>query len=94
MMTKTFEITPENNPEIWALLQPPSLPESDPECVAYEFNFPESQYIAHGVDVDTAIEFAESWRRGEYLPIVGRPELDLVSRKLNQMQSQRLPLEK
>jgi len=26
MMTKTFEITPESNPEIWAILQPP-----DPE---------------------------------------------------------------
>lgn len=93
-MTKTFEITPENNPEIWAMLQPPSLPESDPECVAYEFPFPESEYIAHGLDVDTAIEFANSWRRGEYLPIIGWPEADPVSRKLNQMQSQRNALVK
>ncbi|MEG4287272.1 hypothetical protein QUB68_29625 [Microcoleus sp. A006_D1] len=67
------------------------------ECVAYEFAFPECQYIAHGVDVDTAIEFSASWRRGEYLPIVGWPELDQVSRKLNklnQMQSQSAPLAK
>jgi hypothetical protein len=55
------------------------------ECVAYEFAFPECQYIAHGVDVDTALEFAESWRCGEYLPIVGRPELDQVSSKLNKL---------
>jgi len=67
------------------------------ECVAYEFAFPECQYIAHGIDLDTALEFAESWRRGEYLPIVGRPELDQVSRKLNklnQMQSQPIALRK
>ncbi len=67
------------------------------ECVASEFAFPECQYIAHGIDLDTALEFAESWRRGEYLPIVGRPELDQVSRKLNklnQMQSQPIALRK
>jgi hypothetical protein len=69
-------------------------PEPGPECVATEFDFPESQYIAHGLDLDTAIEFANSWRRGEYLPIIGRPEADQVSRKLNQMQSQQTALRK
>ncbi|MEG4009920.1 hypothetical protein QUA41_28705 [Microcoleus sp. Pol11C1] len=69
-------------------------PEPDPECVGYEFDFPESQYIAHGLDLDTAIEFSNSWRRGEYLPIIGRLEADPVSRKLNQMQSQQIALRK
>jgi hypothetical protein len=69
-------------------------PEPDPECVATEFDFPESQYIAHGLDLDTAIEFANSWRRGEYLPIIGRPEADQVSKKLNQMTNQSAPLVK
>ncbi len=64
------------------------------ECVATEFDFPESQYIAHGLDLDTAIEFSNSWRRGEYLPIIGRPEADVVSRKLNQMTSQPTALRK
>jgi hypothetical protein len=69
--------------------------QSEPdECVATEFDFPESQYIAHGLDLDTAIEFSNSWRRGEYLPIIGRPEADVVSRKLNQMQSQQTALRK
>jgi hypothetical protein len=77
-MTEVFEITPQ----------------SDSECVAYEFDFPESQYIAHGCDIDMAVEFAESWRRGEYLPIIGSPEADPVSRKLNQMQSQQTALRK
>jgi hypothetical protein len=68
-------------------------PPSDGECVASEWDFPESQYIAHGCDVDTAIELSESWRRGEYLPIMGHPA-DTVSRKLNQMQNRRDALDK
>lgn len=68
-------------------------PESD-ECVATEWDFPESQYIAHGCDVDTAIELSESWRRGEYLPIMGYPAADAVSSKLNKMTNQPTPVEK
>jgi hypothetical protein len=64
------------------------------ECVATEWDFPESQYIAHGCDLDTAIELSESWRRGEYLPIMGYPAADAISRKLNQMQSQPIALDK
>jgi hypothetical protein len=64
------------------------------ECVASEWDFPESQYIAHGCDVDTAIQLSESWRRGEYLPIIGYPAADAISRKLNQMQSQPIALDK
>ena len=65
----------------------------DGECVATEWGFPESQYIAHGIDADTAIQLSESWRRGEYLPIMGHPA-DVVSRKLNQMTNQRDALRK
>jgi hypothetical protein len=68
-------------------------PESD-ECIATEWDFPESQYIAHGCDVDTAIELSESWRRGEYLPIMGYPAADVVSSKLNKMTNQPTPVEK
>ena len=68
--------------------------EPESECVATEFDFPESQYIAHGLDLDTAIEFSNSWRRGEYLPIIGRPEADLVSSKLNKMTNQPIALRK
>ncbi|MEG4589696.1 hypothetical protein QUA54_31445 [Microcoleus sp. MOSTC5] len=68
-------------------------PPCDGECVATEWDFPESQYIAHGVDADTAIELSESWRRGEYLPIMGHPA-DPISRKLNQMTNQPTALRK
>ena len=68
-------------------------PEPD-ECVATEWDFPESQYIAHGVDADTAIKLSESWRRGEYLPIMGHPATDAISRKLNQMTNQPIGLDK
>ncbi|MEG4293083.1 hypothetical protein Q5692_31015 [Microcoleus sp. C2C3] len=68
--------------------------DSDGECVATEWDFPESQYIAHGCDLDTAIELSESWRRGEYLPIMGYPAADAISHKLNQMQNQPIALDK
>ena len=68
--------------------------DSGGECVATEWDFPESQYIAHGVDADTAIELSESWRCGEYLPIMGDPAADAISHKLNQMQNQPTPLAK
>lgn len=67
--------------------------EPDEECIAYEWGFPESQYITHGIDADTAIQLSESWRRGEYLPIMGHPA-DVVSRKLNQLTNQRDAVEK
>jgi hypothetical protein len=67
---------------------------SDGECVASEWDFPESQYIAYGCDVDTAIELSESWRRGEYLPIMGYPAADAISSKLNKMTNQPIGLDK
>jgi hypothetical protein len=67
---------------------------SDGECVASEWDFPESQYIAHGCDVDTAIELSESWRRGEYLPIAFGMPIDGINKKLNKMTNQPTSLEK
>jgi hypothetical protein len=69
-----------------------AIPEE--ECVASEWDFPESQYIAHGCDVDTAIELSESWRRGEYLPIAFGMPIDGINKKLNKMTNQPTSLEK
>ncbi|MEG4521008.1 hypothetical protein [Microcoleus sp. AT9b-C5] len=69
-----------------------ALPEE--ECVASEWDFPENQYIAHGCDVDTAIELSESWRRGEYLPIAFGMPIDGINKKLNQMTNQPIGLDK
>jgi len=94
-MTKVFEITPESNPEIWALLQPPVTDEPETECInCDQLGFPECQYAAAGLDLGTAIELSESWRRGEYLPAVGHDGADRVSHKLNQMMNQPTPVEK
>lgn len=94
-MTKVFEITPESNPEIWAQLQPPVNDEPEPECINCDnLGFPECQFMAVGLDLATAIELSESWRRGEYLPAVGHPAGVRVSHKLNQMTNQPTPVEK
>jgi hypothetical protein len=94
-MTKVFEITPESNPKIWAMLQPPAKDEPEPECINCDnLGFPECQFMAVGLDLATAIELSESWRRGEYLPIMGHPATDAISRKLNQMQNQPIALDK
>ena len=69
-----------------------AIPED--ECVASEWDFPESQYIAHGCDVDTAIKLSESWRRGEYLPIAFGMPIDGINKKLNQMTNQPIALDK
>ena len=68
-------------------------PEGD-ECSGCEMDFPECQYVAVGLDLGSAIELGDSWRRGEYLPDVGHPAGDRVSNRLNQMQNRREALEK
>ena len=94
-MTKVFEITPESNPEIWAMLQSPVTDEPEPECINCDnLGFPECQFMAVGLDLATAIELSESWRRGEYLPAVGHDGAVRVSHKLNQMTNQPTPVEK
>ncbi|MEG4576911.1 hypothetical protein QUA56_30210 [Microcoleus sp. N3A4] len=96
-MTKVFEITPESNPEIWAQLQPPVTDEPERPCINCDnLGFPECQFTAVGLDLATAHELSETWRRGELLPVIGHPAGDRVSDKLNQMtnQSQPIALEK
>ena len=94
-MTKVFEITPESNPEIWAMQQPPVTDEPERPCINCDnLGFPECQFMAVGLDLATAIELSESWRRGEYLPAVGHPAGVRVSHKLNQMTNQPTPVEK
>ena len=68
-------------------------PEGD-ECEGCEMDFPECQYVAVGLDLGSAIELGDSWRRGEWLPDVGHPAGDRVSNRLNQMQNRREALEK
>ena len=69
-----------------------ALPEEESE--GGEMDFPECQYVAVGLDLATAIELGDSWRRGECLPDVGHPAADRVTNRLNQMQSQRTALRK
>jgi hypothetical protein len=56
--------------------------------------FPECQYVAVGLDLGSAIELGDSWRRGEFLPSVGHPAADRVTNRLNQMQNRRDALDK
>jgi hypothetical protein len=94
-MTEVFQITPNSDPEIWAMLQSPIADEPEPECINCDaLGFPECQFMAVGLDLERAIELSESWRRGEYLPAVGHEGADRVSDKLNQMQNQSAPLAK
>lgn len=60
-----------------------AIPEDESE--GGEMDFPECQYIAVGLDLGSAIELGNSWRRGECLPDVGHPAADRVSNRLNQM---------
>jgi hypothetical protein len=65
--------------------------EASPDC---EMDFPECQYVALGLDLGSAIELADSWRRGEFLPDVGHPAVDRLTNRLNQMTSQPTALRK
>lgn len=69
-----------------------AIPEIESE--GCEMDFPECQYVMLGLDLGTAIELGDSWRRGEFLPDVGHPEADKLSNRLNQMQNRRDALRK
>ena len=69
-----------------------ALPEVESEDG--EMDFPECQYVAVGLDLGSAIELGDSWRRGEFLPSVGHPAADRVSNRLNKMQNRRDALAK
>jgi hypothetical protein len=64
------------------------------ECSGCEMDFPECQYVAVGLDLGSAIELGDSWRRGEFLPSVGHPGADRVSERLNKMTNQPTSLAK
>ena len=70
-----------------------ALPDGE-DCSGCEMDFPECQYVAVGLDLGSAIELGDSWRRGEWLPDVGHPAADRVTNRLNQMQSRRDALRK
>ena len=57
-------------------------------------NFPECQYVAVGLDLESAIKLGNSWRQGEYLPDVGHFAGDRVTNRLNKMQNRRDALDK
>lgn len=64
------------------------------ECSGGEIDFPESQYVAVGLDLGSAIELEDSWRRGEFLPDIGHSAADRVSERLNEMTNQPIALRK
>lgn len=62
-MTEVFQITPNSDPEIWAMLQPPVTDEAERPCINCDnLGFPECQFMAVGLDLATACELSESWR--------------------------------
>ncbi len=69
-----------------------AIPEDESE--GGDMDFPECQYVAVGLDLGSAIELGDSWRRGEWLPVIGHPEADNLSNRLNQMQNRRDALRK
>lgn len=68
--------------------------EIEPTIDCDSLSYPESEYYTAGLDLGTAYELSESWRRGESLPDAGHPEADQVSDKLNKITNQPLPLAK
>jgi hypothetical protein len=53
-MTEVFQITPNSDPEIWAMLQSPIADEPAPECINCDaLGFPECQFMAVGLDART-----------------------------------------
>ena len=61
-----------------------------------EIAFPECQYVANGIPLETAEKLGDTYRAGETLEPIGDPAADRISDRLNQIQSetQRYPLEK
>lgn len=67
-----------------------------PEDESEEMDFPECQYVANGLEVETAQQLGETYRAGNIIEPVGHEVADRISNRLNQMQSesQRFPLRK
>lgn len=69
-----------------------ALPEEESE--GCEMDFPESQYVAVGLDLESAQQLGDTYRAGKSIPQIGHEVADRVTNRLNQMQSQRYPLQK
>ena len=64
------------------------------ECEGCEMDFPESQYVAVGLDLESAQQLGDIYRAGKSIPQIGDEVADRISNRLNQMQSRRTTLEK
>lgn len=71
------------------------MPDTDNQLPS-EFDFPECQYIANGIDSVTAQSLGDTYRAGDTLEPIGYEVADRISNRLNEIQneSQRHPLEK
>jgi hypothetical protein len=74
----------ESNPDIWQKLQSPELRTQSPlpgwNVITHEF--PELQYIGHGVDEETAKKLGDAFRAGEPIPDIGNTVIDQMSELL------------
>lgn len=53
-----------------------------------EFEFPECQYIANGLDLETAQELGNTYRAGDIIELIGDEVADRISNRLNEIQSE------
>jgi hypothetical protein len=60
----------------------------------YQFDFPECQYIANGLEVATAKKLGNTYRAGKSIPQIDNILADRISNRLNQMQNRRTALRK
>lgn len=65
-------------------------PDAEPD----EFDFPECQYIANGIDPETAQNLGDTYRAGDILEPIGDEVADRISNRLNQMTNRRDALDK
>lgn len=59
-----------------------------------EMDFPECQYVANGLDLETAQNLGDTYRAGESIEPIGHEVADRISNRLNKMQNQRDALRK
>lgn len=67
-------------------------PDAEPD----EMDFPECQYVANGLDLETAQNLGDTYRAGDIVEPIGDEVADRISNRLNEIQSesQRYPLDK
>jgi hypothetical protein len=59
-----------------------------------EMPFPECQYVANDIPLETAEKLGDTYRAGETLEPTGNPAADRISNRLNQIKSRRIALRK